>query len=100
MRYVVQVTCPNEEFNAHVRKGTAASTIGRILEETRPESVYFTEYNGKRGALLVVDITEPSRIPAIAEPWFLQFNADVQFHVAMTPDELGRSNLDALAKKW
>ena len=42
----------------------------------------------------------PAEIPVLAEPWFLTFNANVEFRVAMTPDDLSRSNLEALGKKW
>ena len=35
----------------------------------------------------------------IAEPWFLLFDADVQFHIVMSPEELGRAGLEVLAKK-
>jgi len=28
------------------------------------------------------------------------FNADVQFHIAMTPEELGRAGLEEIGKKW
>jgi hypothetical protein len=35
-----------------------------------------------------------------AEPFFLQFNADVVFHPAMTPEDLKRGGLEALGKKW
>ena len=43
---------------------------------------------------------DPSKIPALAEPWFLLFNADVQFHAVMTPEDLGRAGLDELGEKW
>jgi hypothetical protein len=62
--------------------------------------VYFTEYDGKRTALVVVDLPDPSKIPAYAEPWFLTFNADVEFHPVMTPDDLAKAGLDAMGKKW
>jgi hypothetical protein len=29
-----------------------------------------------------------------------KFNADVEFHVAMTPEELGRAGLENLGEKW
>ena len=45
-------------------------------------------------------MADPSKIPAIAEPWFLIFNADVKFRIAMTPDDLKKSDLDAAGKKW
>ena len=66
----------------------------------KPEAVYFTEYDGRRGAIVIVDITDPSRIPALAEPWFLSFNADVSSHIVMSPEDLDRAGLDALGKQW
>jgi hypothetical protein len=72
----------------------------KILGETKPEAVYFTEYDGRRGAIMVINIDDPSEVPKFAEPWFLLFNADVQFHIAMTPEELGRAGLEKVGKKW
>jgi hypothetical protein len=45
-------------------------------------------------------MNETSQIPAIAEPWFLQFNADVEFHPVMLGDDLGKANLEEIGKKW
>lgn len=100
MRMILQTKIPHKEFNAAVREGTAGKKLNRIIEELKPEAVYFTEYNGLRGAIMIIDMKDPSEIPAYAEPWFLNFNADVEFHVAMTPDDLKRAGLDALGKKW
>ena len=49
---------------------------------------------------MIVDVAEPSKVPALAEPWFLSFNADVEVHIVMSPDDLGRAGLDAIGKKW
>lgn len=100
MRILVHAKIPHETFNAAVRNGTAGATLNRIVEETKPEAVYFTEYDGRRSAILIVDLADPSKVPALAEPWFLSFNADVEFHVVMSPQELGRAGLEAIAKKW
>jgi hypothetical protein len=100
MRMLLHVTIPHEEFNAAVRDGSAGRKLNRILEETKPETVYFTEYGGERAAIMVVDLEDPSKVPMYAEPWFLSFNADVEFHVAMTPEDLERAGLDMLGKKW
>ncbi len=43
MRMLLNVEVPHEPFNTLFRNGTAGQIIGRILEETNPESVYFTE---------------------------------------------------------
>ena len=100
MRMLMHVKIPHEPFNTAVRKGTAGETIQRILAEIKPEAAYFTNYDGQRGAILIVDVPDPSKIPALAEPFFLSFNADVQAHIVMSPDDLGRAGLDAIGKKW
>jgi hypothetical protein len=83
-----------------VKDGTAGAKLKKILDAIKPEAAYFTEKNGGRGAVLIVDLPDASKIPALAEPWFLTFEADVEFHVVMTPDDLGRAGLDELGKKW
>ena len=100
MKMLLQVRIPHESFNAAVRDGSAGDKLKRILEATKPEVVYFTEQDGERGAIMVVNLDDPSKVPMFAEPWFLTFNADVEFRVAMTPEDLARAGLDALGKKW
>ncbi len=100
MKVLQIVTFPHEVFNASVRDGSVGAKINRILESIKPESVYFTEQNGKRGAVLVLDVLDPSKIPTLSEPWFLTFNADVHFQIAMTPTDLKNAGLDELGKKW
>jgi len=48
----------------------------------------------------VVNMKDASELPSFAEPFFLTFNANIEFRIAMTPEDLGRANLDALGKKW
>ncbi len=100
MRMLLSVKIPHEGFNQAVRDGTVGQKVRRILEDTKPEAVYFTEQNGQRGAILIVDLPDPSKVPAFAEPWFLAFNANVEFHIVMTPDDLQRAGLEELGKKW
>lgn len=100
MRILLNVTIPHQQFNAAVKDGTAGSKLTRILEAIKPEAAYFTEQNGHRGAVLVVDLSDPSKIPALAEPWFLTFQADVQFRVAMTSEDLKKAGLEELGKRW
>lgn len=100
MRMLMNVTFPTEEFNEAVRNGTVGGKISRILEEIKPEAVYFTEHDGFRSAILIVSLEDPSKVPALAEPWFLTFNAEVKFQIVMTPDDLKRAGLEELGKKW
>lgn len=100
MRMLLNIKFPHAEFNQAVSDGTVGQKVRRILEDTKPEAVYFTEQNGHRGAILIVDLPDPSRVPVFAEPWFLAFNADVEFRIVMTPDDLQRAGLEELGKKW
>ncbi len=100
MRMLMHIHLPLEPFNTAVRDGSAGQKMKRILDAAKPEAAYFCEHNGQRGGTLVVNLDDPSGIPALAEPWFLTFNANVEFRVAMTPEDLGRSNLEALGKQW
>jgi hypothetical protein len=72
----------------------------KILEEIKPEAAYFGERDGKRGGILIVNLNNPSEVPKLAEPWFLTFNAEVEFRVVMTPEDLAKSDLEGLGKKW
>ena len=100
MRMLLDITIPHEPFNSLLRQGVAGKKLNDILDALKPEAAYFSEHDGKSGGMLVVDMADASKIPALAEPWFLTFNADVKFRVAMTPDDLKKGGLDALGKKW
>ena len=100
MKMLVNVSFPIEPFNTLVREGRAGIILERIIEEIKPESIYFSEREGNRGATFIVEITDASEIPSIAEPWFLNFEALCEFKIAMTPDDLMRANLNKLAEKW
>lgn len=100
MRMLLNVEFPHEPFNAAVRDGSVGAKIARIMEAIKPEAAYFIEQNGRRTAILIVQVEQSAQIPALAEPWFLQFNADCQFRIAMTAEDLQQAGLEALGKQW
>ena len=100
MRMIVDITIPHEPFNSLVRSGEAGGALQKCIEHCSPESIYFTEEVGTRAAVMVVEVSDPSRIPHYAEPWFLTFDADCRFRVAMTPEDLAGAGLEALGQKF
>jgi hypothetical protein len=100
MRMLLIATLPNEPFNTLVRKGVAADVIGKIVGALKPEASYFAEMDGRRTGIFVVNLESPSQIPSMAEPFFLQLNAECRFHPVMLPEDLQRSGLNELGKKW
>ena len=100
MKVLVTAELPPEPFNSLVRAGKAGELIQKILGEIQPEHVYFTELDGCRSTIMIVNMDSASEIPKIAEPFFLNFEADVRFRIVMTPEDLGKSGLDELGTKW
>jgi hypothetical protein len=65
-----------------------------------PRPCTLPKYDGRRGVIIIADVAGPSAVPKIAEPWFLVFDAEVEFHIVMSPDDLEKAGLDNLAKNW
>ena len=91
MRMMMRVSIPVEAGNAAISNGTLGSTMQKILGEIKPEAAYFATENGERTGFIFFDMTDPSQIPAIAEPFFLAFNARVHLQPAMNLQDLAAS---------
>ncbi|MCE9548291.1 MAG: hypothetical protein K8T25_22690, partial [Planctomycetia bacterium] len=66
-------------------------TIKAILDEQKPEAVYFSDNQGQRCGYLFIDMADASQIPAFCEPWFLAFNAHISLHPVMKPEDLAKA---------
>jgi len=100
MKMLLSVEFPIEPFNSLVSSGKAGEIIGRILDSIKPELAYFTEQDGARGGIFVIDVETPSDVPFFAEPFYLNFQASCKFRILMSPEDLQKAGLDELGKKW
>jgi len=103
MRMLLRVSIPVENGNAAVKDGTLGSTIEGILADLKPEAAYFmADDHGNRSGSIVFDLKDSSHIPAIAEPWFLAFNAKISLRPVMTAQDLGKAGptFPKIAKKY
>ncbi len=91
MRMMMKVSIPVENGNEAVRKGVLGSTIQKILATIKPEAAYFAEDNGQRTGYIFFDMADSSHLPAIAEPWFLAFNATLTVRPAMNAQDLEKA---------
>jgi hypothetical protein len=102
MRFLLRVNIPVESGNAAAKAGKLGATIQSILADLKPEAVYFTDNNGQRAGFIFLDMKDASEIPAIAEPWFLAFNASIEIHPVMVPEDLAKAGaaIDHAVKKY
>lgn len=97
MRFVVRVLIPTEAGNKMISDPNFVKNIEEFVKNTNCEAAYFTEINGDRTAVFIMDISSNDQIPVIAEPFFMT-GAKVEFHPAMVLDDL-KKGLGAALKK-
>jgi hypothetical protein len=102
VRFLLKASIPVERGNTLIRSGTLDKTLTAILADIKPEATYFTELDGKRTAILIVDLPSASQIPRLAEPFFLALDATVEFHPVMLPEDLAKAgpDLEQASKKY
>ncbi len=93
MRMMLRWTVPVERGNETIEDGSLAITLESLLEEMNPEAAYFWVEKGKRAGMVIFDMEDPTQIPQLAEPLFLNLNAAVEFVPVMNGDDL-RSALE------
>ncbi len=92
MRFLMKVNIPVESGNAAAKAGKLGTMVQSILADVKAEAAYFTDTNGQRTGFIVLEMQDASEIPAIAEPWFLAFNASIELHPVMLPADLAKAS--------
>lgn len=89
---MMQFTIPVEAGNNAAMSGAFGAAFQKTLESLKPEAAYFgAGTSGERGGVIVFDMKDTSQIPAIAEPFFLAFNAKVTFFPVMSAQDLAKA---------
>ena len=88
MRTMLKVHLPVERGNEVVKNGKLAEVVKRTMETWKPEAAYFFPDNGKRSFFMIFDLKDPSQIPAVAEPFFQELNAEFELIPVMNADDL------------
>jgi len=80
----------------------AIGTLFGFFNDLKPEAASFLASNGKRTAMLFVEMQDASQIPALAEPWFLAFQASIEMVPVMIPEDLkkARPAIEQAVKKY
>ncbi|HZA68520.1 MAG TPA: hypothetical protein VE548_02395 [Nitrososphaeraceae archaeon] len=97
MRVLVRAMIPTAAGNKMVKDPNFLKNVEDYIKKFNCESSYFIEVNGNRTMVLVLDLPSPDMMPAIVEPLFQGFDANVEIHPAMNLDDLKKaiSNMQA-----
>ena len=98
MRMMLKFTLPVEKGNAAINDGSLGRTMESIISKLKPEAAYFTPMDGKRGGVIFFDLADPSQIPEVVEPLFMNLNAATELTPVMNADDL-RKGLGKVAQK-
>lgn len=87
---LLKVEMDTAKSNENIKNGNMQKTMQSALEAIRPEAAYFTTQNGCRTAFIVFDLQDPSEMPKIAEPFFMELGAKISFTPVMDKEDLAK----------
>ena len=76
-------------------------SLGRNWVATLEDRTAVPDVDGCRGGHIYFNMDDASHIPAICEPWMLAFDATIEVHPVMTPEDLKKAGkaIKRVAKK-
>ena len=89
MRMLLMAQPNVDAGSAALAKGEMAKTIQTMVEQLHPEATYFAPVGATRTMIVVFDMDDPSRLPAISEPLF-KMGARVEIVPCMNLEDLQR----------
>ena len=91
MRMMLKAVVGTEAGNESIRSGTIGKLIEQTMQQLRPEAAYFlASDDGHRSCVIVFDLDDPARIPAVSEPFYQGGAETVTLQPCMTLDDLQR----------
>jgi hypothetical protein len=89
MRMMLKFAVPTERGNAALKDGSLGRNMESIMSKLKPEAAYFGILDGKRrGGILFFEVADPSQIVEVVEPFFLNYDAEVELVPVMTAEDL------------
>ena len=88
MRIMARICIPVESGNKSIQDGSLPKVIQQTAERWHPEAMYFTTFDGRRTAYVVLDLPDSSALVEFAEPFFTGLNAEVEVAPVMNGEDL------------
>src|SRR3989338_4740861 len=91
MKFLVEARKPTDVGNRKLKDGSMMKQAQAYLAEVRPDAVYFSVAEGQRTIFMIVNLAGPEKIPEIAEPLWLDWEAEVYFTPVMDAKEFEKA---------
>ncbi|POX51129.1 hypothetical protein C3489_20560 [Streptomyces sp. Ru71] len=88
MRVLLTVQMDTDRANKAIKDQTLPDIMKSTLERLNPEAAFFGAKDGMRTGFIVFDLQDPAKIPTIAEPFFQELGARIEFLPVMNIDEV------------
>lgn len=79
---------PTESGNKMLQDPNFPIRLKGVLNQIKPEAVYFAPIEGERGIYMVVNLLSADMIATIAEPLWMTFNCRLDFTPLMELSDL------------
>jgi hypothetical protein len=88
MRFLIRAKTPTDSGNKVVQDPNFLTKLEEYMNKVKPEAAYFMPIEGHRAGAFIVNVESNEQIPAIVEPLFQWWGANVDVVPVMTFDEL------------
>jgi len=88
MKFLLRLRMPAESGNKLVQDPNFPKKLENVLNQIKPEAVYFTSIEGDRGIYMVVNLPSADMIATICEPLWMMFNCKLDLQPLMELKDL------------
>lgn len=88
MRVLLTAEMDTEKGNQAIKDKRLPEIMKAALGSLQPEAAYFGAKNGRRTAFIVFDLKDVADIPTVAEPFFMELDAKIEFIPVMNFDDV------------
>ena len=90
MRFLIRARTPTESGNKMIRDPDFLKKLEEYINKVKPEAAYFMPIDGQRAGAFIVNVESNEQLPAMVEPLFQWWGANVDAIPVMNFDELKR----------
>lgn len=90
MRFLIRAKIPADSGNKMIQDPDFLKKLEDYINKVKPEASYFMPIEGQRTGLFIVNLESNDQVPAVAEPLFQWWGANVDVIPIMNFDDLKR----------